>query len=408
MTLKNMSVGERLGVGFGLIGFLFALVVWQYHQTLFGVVDRFETLQATQVAKKIHFLNVHRYMLEARRSEKDFLVRKKMHYPERVAKYVQLLILETEKIRAIEAKTASHPLGSEINNLIHIYHQDFKNIVKAWQINGLDHNSGLQGKFRDTIHHVEDIVKQHIPSLEEEILTLRRREKDFLLRGDKSYVASVQKTVEKILTIIESAQLSPANKKTLLAGIKRYEKDFLALVSHNDEIIILTANMRSAVHKIEPMITLGVAEATSQMHIANDYTRLETQEKTEIAMFVALIGILLGFTFAVYFSRSITRPVNTLIQLTDLFSPSADESENSGPGQKDEIIKLTNAMGRMTGHLRDIIYYFVDHVAELKKMTKTIEDNTDKTISPKEKKQMIASMKKMVKALEKKMKQLDV
>ncbi|MBF0446320.1 MAG: hypothetical protein HQL68_12100 [Magnetococcales bacterium] len=74
MAFKNMSIGERLGVGFGLIGVLFVMVVWQYHHTLFGVINRFDTLQETQGAKKNHFLNVHRYMLEARRSEKDFLV----------------------------------------------------------------------------------------------------------------------------------------------------------------------------------------------------------------------------------------------------------------------------------------------------------------------------------------------
>jgi methyl-accepting chemotaxis protein len=408
MALKNMSIAERLGVGFGLVGLLFALVVWQYHHTLFGVITRFDSLQATQGAKKTHFLNVHRYMLEARRSEKDFLVRKKMHYPERVEKYVQLLISETEKIQSIEVKTSSHPLGGEINALIHIYIKDFKKIVKAWQINGLDHNSGLQGKFRNTIHHIEDLVKKHIPSLEEEILTLRRREKDYLLRGDKSYVTAVHKTAVQILANIKSASLSTANKQTLIAGIKRYEKDFLALVDHNNEIIQLTAEMRSAVHKIEPMVTLGVAEATSQMIIATENTRLEAQERTTIAMFTALMAILLGISFAYYFSRSITRPVNTLTQLTDLFAPPQDNSDVADPGQKDEIIILTNAMGRMTGHLRDIIYYFVDHVTALQKMSATLEENTNKTISPKEKKQMIASLQKMSKALEKKMSQLDV
>ncbi|MBF0194335.1 MAG: methyl-accepting chemotaxis protein [Magnetococcales bacterium] len=408
MTLKNMSIGERLGIGFGLIGILFALVAWQYHQTLFGVINRFDTLQETHGAKKTHFLNVHRYMLEARRSEKDFLVRKKMHYPERVAKYVQLLISETEKIKDIEYNNSSHPLGGDINALIHIYHQDFKKIVKAWQINGLDHNSGLQGKFRDTIHFVEKLVKKHIPSLEEEILTLRRREKDYLLRGDKSYVTAVQKTTEQILVNIKSAPLSNANKQTLVAGIKRYEKDFLTLVAHNNEIIRLTADMRSAVHKIEPMIILGVAEATSQMSIATQNTKTETREKTAVAMFIALMATFLGISFAYYFSRSITRPINTLTQLTDLFASPADSSENLDANQKDEIIILTNAMGRMTGHLRDIIYYFIDHITALQKMSKTLEENTNKTISPEEKKEMVASLQKMSKDLEEKMRQLDV
>ena len=146
MSLKNLSVGERLGVGFGLIGLLFAMVVWQYHYTLFGVIKRFDTLQATQAAQKTHFLNVHRYMLEARRSEKDFLSRKKLHYTERVEKYVKLLDTETKMIQEIEKRTGGRAVGDQIHKLIQIYHSDFKKIVSAWKINGLDHNSGLQGQ----------------------------------------------------------------------------------------------------------------------------------------------------------------------------------------------------------------------------------------------------------------------
>ncbi|MBF0356983.1 MAG: methyl-accepting chemotaxis protein [Magnetococcales bacterium] len=406
--MKNLSVGERLGVGFGLIGLLFALVVWQYHYTLFGVIKQFDTLQANQAAQKTHFLNVHRYMLEARRSEKDFLSRKKLLYPDRVEKYVKLLDAETKKIQAIEKRTGGRPLGDQIHKLIQIYHSDFKKIVAAWKINGLDHNSGLQGRFRTTIHTIEAQVKMYIPELEEEILTLRRREKDYLLRGSSIYVTTVRQTAAKIIEQINGAGISDENKKTILAGIKRYEDDFLALVEHNNEILKLTANMRMAVHKIEPLVAIGVDEATAQMNSATDRTRIQTKERTTAAMVVAIIAIILGFGFAYYFSRSITRPVKTITRLAELFAPPKSGQETASPDQKDEIMVLTNAMGRMTGHLRDIIYYIIDHVAELKKLSETLTNNTNKTISPQDKKMMIGSLNQMSESLEKKMSQLDI
>jgi methyl-accepting chemotaxis protein len=408
MSLKNLSVGERLGVGFGLIGLLFAMVVWQYHYTLFGVIKRFDTLQATQAAQKTHFLNVHRYMLEARRSEKDFLSRKKLHYTERVEKYVKLLDTETKMIQEIEKRTGGRAVGDQIHKLIQIYHSDFKKIVSAWKINGLDHNSGLQGRFRTTIHTIESQVKMYIPELEEEILTLRRREKDYLLRGSTIYVTTVRHTAAQIIKQIKAAILSAENKKTLLTGINRYENDFLALVEHNNEIIKLTADMRKAVHKIEPLVTIGVGEATTQMSIATENTRTQAMERATIAMAIAFMAIMLGVGFAYYFSRSITRPVKTITQLAELFAPPKNEEEAAQSDQKDEIMVLTNAMARMTGHLRDIIYYFIYHVAELKKLSETLDKNTNKTISPQEKKKMVASLKKMSKSLEKKMGQLDV
>jgi methyl-accepting chemotaxis protein len=411
MIPKNISVGGRLGLGFGLVGLLFAMVVWQYHHTLFGVINHFDILQETQAAKKTHFLNVHRYMLEARRSEKDFLSRKTLQYPGRVAEYVQLIDVESEKIKIIEEKTGSSPIGGKIHELIQVYHSAFKKIVAAWKINGLDHNSGLQGRFRNTIHDVEAQAKNfktYVPHLEEEILTLRRREKDYLLRGDESYVNTVRQTAAKILSNIKLSQLSSTDKKMLASEIHRYEDDFLALVNHNNEIIKLTALMREAVHKIEPFVIIGVAEATTEMTTATKATRTQVQTRTALAILTTLVAIFLATWFAYYFSRSITRPVNTLTQLTELFAPPEENPDPADLKQKDEIIILTNAMGRMTGHLRDIIYYFNDHIVELHDMAETLEKNTNKTISPAEKKKMVASLKKMSIALEKKMGQMDV
>jgi hypothetical protein len=509
MVLKNLSVGERLGLGFGLIGLLFAIIVWQYHHTLFSVINQFDTLQATQAAKQRHYLNVHRFMLEARRSEKDFLARKEPHYPRRVTEYVDRIEEEIKKIKQIESLASGRPMGEEIHELIQRYHAAFKKIVEAWKINGLDHNSGLQGRFRDTIHTIESqaqnfktsrltltllqirraekdlglrkeadyrsqvqsliklfrtqlgqstldssiklklsktlsryqryfetyadlaldnrdihggkgpfrtaahqlekqLSQQYVPDLEAEILSLRRREKDYLLRGDNSYVKSVQKIASQILTNIRTSNISEENKNLLISGINRYQSDFLTLVNHNNEIIQLTAHMREAVHKIEPLVTIGVAEAVTEMSIATEATRSQAQNSTAIALLIALFATVLGIGFAAYFSRRITYPVNTLTQLAELFAPPEEDPAARDPGQKDEIVILTNAMGRMTGHLRDIIYYFIDHGKDLKEITTKLEENLDRAISQEEKKEMVVTLKSMSNDLDKKMDQLNV
>ncbi|MBF0453747.1 MAG: methyl-accepting chemotaxis protein [Magnetococcales bacterium] len=508
MVLKNLSVSGRLALGFGLTGLLFTLVVWQYHQTLFKVMNRFDTLQTTQAAKKDHYLNIHRYMLEARRSEKDFLSRKNLLYPEQVAELVQLIDVETKNIQSIEEKTGGRPIGEEIGTLIHAYHNTFKQIVAAWKVNGLDHNTGLQGRFRQTIHTTEEEAKNfntnrlyltllqirraekdlglrkdpdyrnkvqglirqfrsqinrstldpsfknrlvitlemyqvdferyanqvlegenihggkgpfrdtahtlenlltlhYVPDLEEEILTLRRREKDYLLRGGENYVQEVQQTVAQILINIKASALAADDKKRLISGIKRYESDFLALVNHDKEIVQLTAKMGEAVLKIEPLITLGVAEAVTDMTIATETTRQNVQQKTTIGLIVALIAILLSIGFAFYFSRLIIRPINTLTQLAELFAPPEQDPGAIDPNQKDEILILTHAMGRMTGHLQDIIYYFGDHIQALNQTASTLEKHANQPLSQLEKEKMALSLRSMSENLKKKLEQLN-
>ncbi|MBF0446965.1 MAG: methyl-accepting chemotaxis protein [Magnetococcales bacterium] len=508
MALKNLSVGERLGLGFGLIGALFAMVVWQYNHSLFELIDRFDHLQETQAAKKSHFLHISRYMLEARHNEKNFLSRKKIEDADRVALFVQLILEETEPLKRIERMTGSPPIADKINTHIKLYQSAFLKMVDAWKINGLSHNLGLQGRFRQTIHAIEDqaknfktsrlthtllqirraekdlglrqiplyrdqvlewievfnaqiekseldqklkagllsaletyrshfnsyavqvlkhqdihggkgpfretahqleaqLQKQFVPDLEEDILSLRRREKDYLLRGELGYVKTVQQIVLQILHNIEASKISDEDKKRLNEGLLRYETDFLALVDHDREIRDLADRMGEAIHQIEPLITLGVAEAVTEMTIATEQTRSQATNSSLIALFISLAIMLLGIIFAVYFSRRITRPVNTLTQLAELFAPPKDESDMESAPVKDEILILTQAMGRMTGHLQDIVYYFIDHTKDINTIADQLQSSIQQPLSPTEQQKIIDDLRLMSQDLKIKMRQLN-
>ena len=69
----------------------------------------------------------------------------------------------------------------------------------------------------------------YIPDLEEDILMLRRHEKDYLLRGDKSYVEQARSTVRIILDNISGSEISAEEKKALGDQMLDCEQDFLHL-----------------------------------------------------------------------------------------------------------------------------------------------------------------------------------
>jgi len=67
---------------------------------------------------------------------------------------------------------------------------------------------GGTGPFRQAAHRIEAILQAHyVPDRERNILQLRRREKDYLLRDDKQYVEMAQ----WVLNAIDSQR----NKLTL-------------------------------------------------------------------------------------------------------------------------------------------------------------------------------------------------
>ena len=42
---SKLRIGEKIGLGFGLVGLLFLLVIWRYHHTLQGALDNYRVLQ---------------------------------------------------------------------------------------------------------------------------------------------------------------------------------------------------------------------------------------------------------------------------------------------------------------------------------------------------------------------------
>ena len=441
-------MGRKIAVGFGLIGVLFVVVVWQYHGTLFRALGDYDHLQSVHGAKKTHALNIHRYMLEARRSEKDFLSRRETVYAERVDAFVLRVLTKADELKAIEDKAGGQRVAVEIVELMETYHAAFRDIVAAWEIKGLDHDSGLQGRFRDTIHEVEamagkfhaadlyltllqirraekdhglrrvepyaervhdlirrfaeqvrtsgmdDAAKQaltealgdytrafeeyarevlagmalnggkgtfrdaahvlenllserYVPDLERDILSLRRHEKDYLLRGGNLYVERAGGQIRGILDNIAASPIAAADKTILTGLIQRYEKDFLALVEKNDRIIALTARMRDAVHRVEPLVAASADEAVAGMVAEAAATRDASRRTALLALSIAAAAILLGILFAVYITRRITGPVNTLMGLAEMISGGRPPVDEAAP--KDEIAALAVAMGRLAG-----------------------------------------------------------
>jgi hypothetical protein len=92
-------------------------------------------------------LSMQLLLLQMRRDEKDFLLRKRLEYVDHERQlYKQFLT----SIRAI-ATTNTVLLQSSLD----AYQQGFMQLVDAYQTMGLDHNSGLQGQFRQQAHELE-------------------------------------------------------------------------------------------------------------------------------------------------------------------------------------------------------------------------------------------------------------
>lgn len=86
-------------------------------------------------------------LLQMRRNEKDFLLRKRLEYVEQEQQYY---------LQLQSAIQESNPNNKAVLlSLLNEYQQGFMQLVSAHNVMGLNHNAGLQGQFRHQAHELE-------------------------------------------------------------------------------------------------------------------------------------------------------------------------------------------------------------------------------------------------------------
>ena len=343
---RKLRIGEKIGFGFGIVGLLFLGVIWQYHTTLQHALADYRELHDVYGARKSQAMEIENSILRAQRSEKNFVLSRDESSAEDVLMSLKQALSAADALEMVDDSTA--PAAKPIKELIRDYQQRFQSVVAAWRIKGLDHNSGLQGAFRDSIHQLESMAEQldvdrlyllllqirrgekdlglrreqqyrervsqliqlfsdqiassglgdglqarlfheiqiyretfgqyadevlsdpkphsgkgpfrqaahrieslleahYLPGLGQNILQVRRREKDYLLRDDTQYVNMTIDQLDQIAAQVEAASISAGDKKRFISLLDNYRRDFLALVKQNEHISRLHKQMLAAV-----------------------------------------------------------------------------------------------------------------------------------------------------------------
>lgn len=276
---KNMKIGAKISLSFGLVGILFLLVLWQYHSTSLDLQSDYGTLLNVSEAKKSLSSNIRISMLQARRSEKDFLARKELKYVDRVSVAVDQIIKDANEIKKIENDNGGDTeVADNIIKNIQIYHTFFQSTVEAWKRKGLDSKSGLLGEFRTAAHTVENIIKNFDTNrLNVILLQIRRTEKDFILRGQNKYIDRTHGLISSFKKQITNSNLDNLLKQELENDISAYQKSFDQFIKSKKRGSVSTKiidKFRQAAHKIETRLSDNFVT-----NIMADYLLLRRYEK---------------------------------------------------------------------------------------------------------------------------------
>ncbi|WP_051148653.1 methyl-accepting chemotaxis protein [Desulfospira joergensenii] len=379
VAFNNMKLAGKLIGGIGLVILLFACALGTFYYSNNFTITKYDSIWHMDKAIANDSLEIIGLLNDSRNDEKNYLARKKIKYIgkfEKKTSRIKSKAIDIAKIAEIIKNKHFKENAERIIQHSDRYRSAFHKAVSLWDKRGINHESGFQGEFRKV---ALKLMKQAEESNETEslvlLLTLRKNEKDYLLRADKKYVEKVLETIDKLLT----------NPGISQEDINKYKKHFLLLVEADNQIKAAIKDLSDVIDVIEPIIeenyNLAVKNAEAKMEAAGKRSAFLER----IAILISMIAFLLGLFITIAITRNITGSVKKVVLLAKDMA-NGNLTQELDIEQKDEVGSLAASMNSMVSRLnkmiRDIndgIYTLTSSSTELSAISSQIESNSENT-----------------------------
>ena len=349
-----MKLGVKIAGSFGIILLLLVVFAIIAVSNLTGVIDVFETkvLHTVMIEKESQEVVID--LLQVRRREKDFMARKDMQYEQMI---MEFLDRAEAGLKTIKEKTASDKIISDSQKVIgqvESYRRTFPELVKAVRDAGINENEGAQGAFRKAAHEFEAaILANPLKDGETLYLTVRRHEKDYLLREDGKYIDKLKETLGRLKTNIANSPLTADRVSRLNQLLDQYEKSFDSLVSMqtsvNNHLADLKRSADQAMESAEEILDVAQKTRNDLVKQINDSARASVGLLITIACIMVALGI--GFVFVL--TKIIAGPVKKVVTLVNAVSL-GDLTASIDIYRGDEIGQMADALREMVARLSGV------------------------------------------------------
>ncbi|WP_146144861.1 methyl-accepting chemotaxis protein [Phreatobacter cathodiphilus] len=225
---------------------------------------------------------------------------------------------------------------------------------------GTDEKSGLTGRMNESVQQLEAQSRRVAANFDdgagilEQVLQMRRHEKDFMLNGLDSDLEAFRQARTKFINEVNRSVVAPATKAELLKAGEIY---WPAL----DSYVQGTRTVEKTVQQLDQLLTALDQQTNVLVAAANDgktranEARLEAQSRT----MMLVIGIILGMVLlcgivAMILGRSMTRQIGGItVSMRELAGgntavevPSTDASDELGEMARAVLVFRDNAIER--------------------------------------------------------------
>ncbi|MEL6448889.1 MAG: EAL domain-containing protein [Pseudomonadota bacterium] len=220
---------------------------------------------------------------------------------------------------------------------------------------------GVVGRMRDIIHGLESEVVDD--DLTVHMLTLRRHEKDYIIRNQERYVTALVERADVFQqAIADHPRLSDASKQSMSRRLDQYVTSFGDLIAIDETIGIRAGTgLFDDLYRIEQRLASDVGA----LHMAvAAYAGNRTEVMTRYLSLGAMGATAFALVASMVLSRRLTRP------LDELSSRMRDyvESKFKQDVDLDDLTRLNDEVGHLARDFGTVQKAITHHVSSIRKM----------------------------------------
>lgn len=365
MNFKKMKLGQKLGLGFGVV------LVLSLIANLIGLLGFVKVLD--RVKKSEEAKNIVEEVLEMRRHEKDYIIRKEDEYIIKVNKRVNNILDVANK-----SIQDSNSENKKIVESIGLYKESFDKYVdtekqKNLALNTMRESGNLVVNVLNNLQK-ELIKTQKSKNLTEEIvlanssiqlfLELRKTEKDLIIFGDKKYFDKHIRIYDETENILKKliSKLQGSEEIDLARGAlndtRRYKDNFDILYKNiNDQSIDSEQMVKYARDVIQ------LSETTDKYQSSQMFKEI-SNARLILRVFSGL-AIILGVVVAIVLTRGITKRLGGEPYEVELIANKIARGDLTINFGNDKRIGVMHDIQFMVEKLKDIVRGITDGVENI-------------------------------------------
>lgn len=294
-------------------------------------------------ATEVQILKLGEAFLEERRFEKDFLLRKD---EKSISKHAGAADRAHQLIAGLTADLNGGAMIGDLAKISEAFDTYLARFAALHTSNvklGLDQSVGLQGEMRTAVHEVEKYASDlGNEKLQISVLTLRRHEKDFIMRGKPEYLEKHAGEIKKFKSLPKAA--FGGKGLDILKALDAYDAAMQAFAKEAITESKLREEVSAAYAPVEPLF----AELSNQIAAAKSRIEAEAQQSIDwsfklvigLAIMIAAASIVISLAVG----RSISRPILGITRVMKALAGGELDVEVVGKDRTDEIGEMASAV----------------------------------------------------------------